>query len=75
MKDYCWIYVSSEEGMNTMSNMNMMVVINTHELNDDGSLWRNDEFKKNYLALTGRGKRYIGMKAFEGWMIKTIAMT
>ena len=38
MKDYCWKYLSNEEGMNTMSNMNMIVVINTHELKDNGSL-------------------------------------
>ena len=61
-------------GNKTMSNMNMIVVIffviYTHELKNNGSLWRkNDEFKKNYLALTGRGKRCMG------WMIKTIAMT
>ena len=37
MKDYCWKYLSNKEGMITMSNMNMIDVINTHELKDNES--------------------------------------
>ena len=37
MKDYCLKYLSNAEEMITMSNMNMIDVINTHELKDNES--------------------------------------